>query len=117
MLEGASHPEELIERAQQLQLPAIACTDRDGLYAATRAHVARRDLAAANQHATPAPRLLLGAQISVSRAASPALPSLVRGPLLEHHDRVILLAQDRRCLLYTSPSPRDGLLSRMPSSA
>ena len=26
-------------------------------------------------------------------------------------------AQFRRCLLYTSPSPRDGLLSRMPSSA
>ena len=25
--------------------------------------------------------------------------------------------QDRNCLLYTSPSPRDGLLSRMPSSA
>ena len=25
--------------------------------------------------------------------------------------------QDRGCLLYTSPSPRDGLLSRMPSSA
>ena len=24
---------------------------------------------------------------------------------------------DIRCLLYTSPSPRDGLLSRMPSSA
>ena len=23
----------------------------------------------------------------------------------------------RTCLLYTSPSPRDGLLSRMPSSA
>ena len=27
------------------------------------------------------------------------------------------LAQYRDCLLYTSPSPRDGLLSRMPSSA
>ena len=26
-------------------------------------------------------------------------------------------ALDRACLLYTSPSPRDGLLSRMPSSA
>src|SRR5664279_3813057 len=26
-------------------------------------------------------------------------------------------AQTERCLLYTSPSPRDGLLSRMPSSA
>ena len=25
--------------------------------------------------------------------------------------------QNRACLLYTSPSPRDGLLSRMPSSA
>ena len=25
--------------------------------------------------------------------------------------------QLKRCLLYTSPSPRDGLLSRMPSSA
>ena len=25
--------------------------------------------------------------------------------------------KDSRCLLYTSPSPRDGLLSRMPSSA
>ena len=31
--------------------------------------------------------------------------------------RVFLLAQDDVCLLYTSPSPRDGLLSRMPSSA
>ena len=27
------------------------------------------------------------------------------------------LAFDLTCLLYTSPSPRDGLLSRMPSSA
>ena len=25
--------------------------------------------------------------------------------------------EGRNCLLYTSPSPRDGLLSRMPSSA
>ena len=25
--------------------------------------------------------------------------------------------QEYTCLLYTSPSPRDGLLSRMPSSA
>ena len=27
------------------------------------------------------------------------------------------LARAMDCLLYTSPSPRDGLLSRMPSSA
>ena len=30
---------------------------------------------------------------------------------------VKLFTGDRNCLLYTSPSPRDGLLSRMPSSA
>ena len=28
-----------------------------------------------------------------------------------------LIVERKRCLLYTSPSPRDGLLSRMPSSA
>ena len=28
-----------------------------------------------------------------------------------------LYDQDNNCLLYTSPSPRDGKLSRMPSSA
>ena len=28
-----------------------------------------------------------------------------------------ILSEDMPCLLYTSPSPRDGLLSRMPSSA
>ena len=28
-----------------------------------------------------------------------------------------LIPEERICLLYTSPSPRDGLLSRMPSSA
>ena len=27
------------------------------------------------------------------------------------------IKQKESCLLYTSPSPRDGLLSRMPSSA
>ena len=30
---------------------------------------------------------------------------------------VEILATSKSCLLYTSPSPRDGLLSRMPSSA
>ena len=28
-----------------------------------------------------------------------------------------IIAEGKPCLLYTSPSPRDGLLSRMPSSA
>ena len=37
-----------------------------------------------------------------------------------HQDRAataVKLQQYTACLLYTSPSPRDGLLSRMPSSA
>ena len=29
----------------------------------------------------------------------------------------LLSTHNQSCLLYTSPSPRDGLLSRMPSSA
>ena len=36
--------------------------------------------------------------------------ALARAGLLDHYRATI-------CLLYTSPSPRDGLLSRMPSSA
>jgi len=35
-LEGASHPEDLIDRAVELELTAVALTDRDGLYAAPR---------------------------------------------------------------------------------
>ena len=33
------------------------------------------------------------------------------------HNAVKIFEQCKDCLLYTSPSPRDGLLSRMPSSA
>ena len=36
-------------------------------------------------------------------------------PFIDSGDEVIV--DTRTCLLYTSPSPRDGLLSRMPSSA
>ena len=39
---------------------------------------------------------------------------------LENPDLVFAYSPTQRvtgCLLYTSPSPRDGLLSRMPSSA
>ena len=35
----------------------------------------------------------------------------------ELSEKEMRLAGLRICLLYTSPSPRDGLLSRMPSSA
>ena len=38
-------------------------------------------------------------------------PCKMIAPMLEE------IAAEYSCLLYTSPSPRDGLLSRMPSSA
>ena len=42
-------------------------------------------------------------------------------PMAREYHRSVLLEDGRvlvmGCLLYTSPSPRDGLLSRMPSSA
>jgi error-prone DNA polymerase len=42
-LQAASHPEELVERAKELELRAIALTDRDGLYGSVRfASAARR---------------------------------------------------------------------------
>ena len=36
---------------------------------------------------------------------------------MESDDLLELIEDAHACLLYTSPSPRDGLLSRMPSSA
>jgi len=41
-LEGASHPEELVDRAADLGLEALALTDRNGLYGVVRAHARAR---------------------------------------------------------------------------
>ena len=38
-------------------------------------------------------------------------------PNIEKEFKKIKVIKPETCLLYTSPSPRDGLLSRMPSSA
>ena len=43
--------------------------------------------------------------------------SLVRQGVLEFLEALLGDVLVEVCLLYTSPSPRDGLLSRMPSSA
>ena len=39
------------------------------------------------------------------------------GKVLYNDINLYNLVENKICLLYTSPSPRDGLLSRMPSSA
>jgi len=66
-LRGASHPEELVERAQELGLSAVALCDRDGLYGAPRAFVRGRELGQ---------RVIVGAELSFpSPRNSPAAAS------------------------------------------
>jgi error-prone DNA polymerase len=43
-LEGASRPEELVSRAKELEHPAIALVDRDGVYGAPRFHMAAKSV-------------------------------------------------------------------------
>jgi DNA polymerase III alpha subunit len=56
-LEGASQPEELVERAVELEMPAMALLDRNGVYGSARFHTSstRNDI-----------RAHVGAEISVS---------------------------------------------------
>ena len=69
-LEGASHPEELVERAAELGYAALAITDCNSLAGVVRAHGAAKSLGF---------KLLIGAEVTPSDA----------GP-------VVLLATDRR---------------------
>jgi len=41
-LEGACSPEDLVARAAELEIPAVALLDRDGLYGAPRFHLAAK---------------------------------------------------------------------------
>jgi error-prone DNA polymerase len=68
-LEGASHPDELVEEACRLGLPAIALTDRDGVYGVVRAHVKAREIGA---------KLIIGSEVTINDGST-----------------VVLLAQDR----------------------
>jgi error-prone DNA polymerase len=53
-LEGASHPDELVNRAAELGLTALAITDRHSLAGVVRAHAAARDMGY---------KLLIGAEV------------------------------------------------------
>ena len=61
----------------------------------------------ADGKATPVPRN----RMAILKNAGDAV--MLQSESSEEPARALLIA----CLLYTSPSPRDGLLSRMPSSA
>ncbi len=70
-LEGASVPEELIAAGQELQMPAMALLDRDGIYGAPRFHLAAKKNGI---------KAHIGAEISV-RTSSPnvcSIPVLVK---------------------------------------
>ena len=55
-LEGASHPEELVEETRRLGLTSLAVTDRDGVYGIVRAHEKAQELGV---------HLIVGAQVTV----------------------------------------------------
>ena len=69
-LEGASQPEELIEAAHALGLPAIALTDRDGVYGIVEAHVAAREAGI---------KLIVGSEVSVDDGSTIVLLATDRG--------------------------------------
>jgi error-prone DNA polymerase len=63
-LEGASHPEELVEEAHRLGLRSIAIADRDGVYGIVRAHVKALELGV---------HLIVGSQITIEDGATVVL--------------------------------------------
>ncbi|HUF05769.1 MAG TPA: PHP domain-containing protein, partial [Candidatus Binatia bacterium] len=68
-LDGASHPEELIARAAQIGLPALAITDHAGLYAAVRARKAAQETEtdAAREAGLRPVRPIIGLELTIPR--------------------------------------------------
>ena len=62
-LEGASHPEELVEQAHTLGLRSLALTDRDGIYGMVRAHVKAQELGV---------HLLIGTEVTIDGPVCPS---------------------------------------------
>ncbi|MCC6809409.1 MAG: error-prone DNA polymerase [Deltaproteobacteria bacterium] len=68
-LEGASHPEELVEEAARLGLDAVAITDRDGVYGVPRAHFAAKAAGI---------KLIVGSEVTLSDGKSLVLLCMTR---------------------------------------
>jgi error-prone DNA polymerase len=89
-LEGASHPDELVEQAVALGLPAMSLCDRNGVYGVVRAHVA------AKKHG--APKLLLGSELSVGDLPDELFltSGSKRKPVtLDERSSMVVMAEDR----------------------
>jgi error-prone DNA polymerase len=59
-LRGSSRPEELVLRAKDLGLEALAFCDRDGFYGCARAHAAAKEISQ---------RVIVGAELGVDARA------------------------------------------------
>ncbi|MET9001152.1 error-prone DNA polymerase [Amycolatopsis sp. NPDC004169] len=78
-LDGASHPEELVEEAARLQLDAIALTDHDGMYGVVRFAEAARELGVDTVFGTELSFGLRGPQNGVPDPEGEHLLLLARG--------------------------------------
>jgi len=85
-LRGASHPEELVDRAKALGYAALALTDECSLAGIVRAHLQAR------QAALP---LLVGAEFRLPEPAASGATRAAPSALTRPGPRLILLARDR----------------------
>ena len=86
-LEGASLPEDIINEAVRLEMPAIALLDRDGMYGAPRFHTAAKKAGI---------RAHVGAEVSVIGLGTRAgVPSWVPNRIPARPVRLALLAEKR----------------------
>ncbi|MBX3179640.1 MAG: error-prone DNA polymerase [Candidatus Hydrogenedentes bacterium] len=69
-LEGASHPDELVEEAHRLGIRSLALTDRDGVYGLPRAHKRARELGV---------HLIAGSEVSIDDGTHILLLAMDRG--------------------------------------
>ena len=86
-LEGASQPESLIERAVELEMPAMALLDRNGVYGSARFHTsAKRNKIRAH----------IGAEVAVSSLGLRLMPpAWSPNPHIEQPVRLPLLCESR----------------------
>src|SRR5438445_11509324 len=82
-LEGASHPEELVARARDLEMPALAITDRNGLYGAVK-------FFGAAERAGIQP--IIGTELTIDDGSTPPKD---RVDYDRWGDRLLLLAEDK----------------------
>src|SRR5205807_1785138 len=106
-LRGGSFPEQLAEVAAELEMPAMALLDRNGVYGAQRFSVAARE-----QHVRP----IIGAELSMEDGA--ILPVLVENRtgyknLCELLTRVHLRSEKGKCAIKWEELPQfaDGLVA------